>query len=247
MVPRPFDTLIDPSNIKVPPYRSGEIASKPPRQRQSFETQGAGQMTDSQIQQILAIYYGMAAYSDQSIGLVLDRLREFELDDNTVVVLVSDHGDTMGCHRFMSKDFAFYEPAVRIPLIFRVPGHRAGVVHADPVSGIDVFSTLCDLLGLPSPVGIAGQSLVKRWDADERQPDRPIFAAQGTPGKNRAVMLRTRRFKYTRYDDGGSELYDLDRDPDELENLAAVPAYADPLAQLKAQVADWERQYPPRA
>ncbi len=60
-------------------------------------------------------------------------------------------------------------------------------------------------------------------------------------------MLRTPRFKYTRYDDGGSELYDLDRDPKELENLVNTAAYAHPLAQLKAQVADWERRYPPRA
>ena len=59
----------------------------------------------------------MAAYSDRSVGLVLTRLQELGLDRNTVVILVSDHGDTMGRHRMVSKDFAFYEPAMRIPMV----------------------------------------------------------------------------------------------------------------------------------
>ena len=61
------------------------------------------------------------------------------------------------------------------------------------------------------------------------------------------VMLRTPHFKYTRYDDGGSELYDLARDPDELENQVETAGYADVAAQLKRELADWERRYPHRA
>jgi iduronate 2-sulfatase len=246
MVPRPFDTLVDPAKLALPPYRAGEFENKPKRQRQSFETQGASKMTDDQIRWILAVYYGMAAFSDHCIGLVLSRLRELHLDDNTIVILVSDHGDTMGRHRFMSKDFAFYEPAMRIPMIIRAPGRRGGVVCSDPVSGLDVFPTLSELMNLPKPEGIAGQSLVGRWEGKPGDPERAIFAAQGTPGRNRALMLRTPKFKYTRYDDGGSELYDLARDPDELENRVDDPSYARPLAEMRARVERWERQYPHR-
>jgi len=247
MAPRQFDTLVDPASIQVPPYRPGEFANKPLRQRQSFESQGASKMTDDQLRQIMGIYYGMAAYSDSAVGLVLNHLRELNLDDNTVVDLVSEHGDTMGRHRFMSKDFAFYEPAIRIPMIFRAPGRAGGIVRTDPVSGVDLFPTLCDLMGLPGPRNIPGQSLVKRWEGAESDPDRPIFAAQGIPGKNRAVMLRTKRFKYARYDDGGSELYDLMNDPDELDNVVDSAAYAEPLAQIKKQLDENERHYPHRA
>jgi arylsulfatase A-like enzyme len=247
MTPRPFDTLVDPASIQVPPYRRGEFANKPARQRKSLETQGASKMTDDQLRRIMGIYYGMSAYSDYAIGLVMNRLRELKLDDNTVVALVSDHGDTMGRHRFMSKDFAFYEPAIRIPMIFRAPSRASGIVRTDPVSGIDLFPTLCDLMGLPAPRNIPGQSLVKRWEGAESDPARPIFAAQGTPGKNRAAMLRTGKFKYARYDDGGSELYDLAKDPDELDNVVDSAAYAMPLAQMKQQLAEHERRYPHRA
>lgn len=246
MVPRPFDTLIDPSTLSLPPFRAGEFANKPQRQRDSFETQGASKMSDAQLRQIMGIYYGMAAYSDYCIGQVLNRLQELKLDDNTVVALVSDHGDTMGRHRFVSKDFAFYEPAMRIPMIYKAPGHTAGIVRTDPVSGIDVFPTLCDLLGLPQPSGIPGQSLVNRWEGIESDPNRTIYSAQGTPGKNRALMMRTPRYKYTRYDDGGSELYDLDRDPDEFDNRVDSADYAPVLAQLKQELNQWERQYPHR-
>lgn len=247
MAPRRYDTIVDPATIPVPPYRQGEFANKPLRQRQSFETQGASRMTDAQIRQVLALYYGMASYSDYAIGMVLKRLRDLELEERTVVVLLSDHGDTMGRHRFMSKDFAFYEPAVRIPFLLRAPNRRGGMLVPDPVSGIDVFPTICDLMDLPKPDGLPGQSLISRWDGKRTDPERPIFAAQGIPRKTRAVMLRTPRYKFTRYDDGGSELYDLERDPDELENRSDDAAYSSILRDLISELAQWEHRYPHRA
>ncbi len=93
------------------PYRPGEFENKPRRQRQSFETQGASKMTDDQIRRILAVYYGMAAFSDVSVGLVLSRLREFHLDDNTVVILVSGSRRHDGAASLHEQGFqAFYEP-----------------------------------------------------------------------------------------------------------------------------------------
>jgi arylsulfatase A-like enzyme len=241
MAPRPFDTLIDPARLALPPYRAGEFQNKPLRQRLSFESQGAARMSDAQIRQILALYFGMASFSDHCAGQVLTRLQELGLDENTVVVLLADHGDTMGRHRMMSKDFAFYEPAMRIPLVIRAPGSRPhNVVCADPVSGVDVFPTLCDLMGLPKPDRVQGQSLVKRWEGRVSNPARPIFSAQGTAGKNRAMMLRTPEFKYATYDDGGTEFYDLARDPDELDNRVEDPAYRAVAGKLARQLGDWE-------
>jgi arylsulfatase A-like enzyme len=243
MVPRPFDTMIDPARLALPPYRASEFDNKPLRQRRSFETQGAARMTDEQIRRILAVYYGMASYSDQCIGQVLARLTELGLDGNTVVVLLADHGDTMGRHRMMSKDYGFYENAMRIPLVIRAPGARPrGAVCTDPASGVDIFPTLCDLMTLPKPVRLHGQSLVGRWEGRDRDPSRAIFATQGTPGKNRAMMVRTAQYKYGRYDDGGTELYDLARDPDELENRAEDSRYRETAAALARQLDEWDRR-----
>jgi arylsulfatase A-like enzyme len=248
MVPRPYDTLIDPATLAQPPYRAGEFEHKPPRQLRSFKSQGAATMSDAQIREALGLYYGMCAYSDFCVGQVLSRLTELGLDDRTVVILVSDHGDTMGRHRMMSKDYALYEPAMRIPLIIRAPGGRPrGLVNSDPVSGIDVFPTLCDLLSLSVPKALHGASLVGRWEGREHDPERTIFASQGTPGKDRAIMMRTPKFKLTRYDDGGAELYDLAKDPDELENRIGDNAYAAVREQLARDLEAWEKAYPPRS
>jgi hypothetical protein len=87
-------------------------------------------------------------------------------------------------------------------------------------------------------------SLAGRWEGSERDPDRTIFASQGTPGKDRAVMIRTPQFKLTRYDDGGSELYDLVKDPAELENRIDDGSYSATRANLARVLEEWERRYP---
>ena len=247
MTPRPFDTLIDPSRLALPPYRDGEFAGKPLRQQRSYESQGASRMADAQIRQMLALYHGMAAYADRAVGQVLDRVEDLGLAGNTVVILVADHGDTLGHHRMFSKDFGFYEPAIRIPMLMRAPGGRPrDIRRTDPVSGVDVFPTLCQLLGLPAPSGVHGESLVERWEKGDRNPDRPIFAAQGVAGKNRAVMVRTQEYKFARYDDGGEELYDLARDPHELVNCANDSSFQPVLMTMRRMMAEWQERCPAR-
>jgi arylsulfatase A-like enzyme len=136
---------------------------------------------------------------------------------------------------------AFYEPAIRIPLVIRAPGSRPrDTVCSDPVSGVDVFPTLCDLMGLAGPDRVQGQSLLKRWESRESSPARPIFSAQGTPGKNRAMMVRTPEYKYATYDDGGTEFYDLGRDPNELDNRVEDVNYRAIVGKLARQLSDWE-------
>lgn len=242
MTPRPYDRLLDPARIPLPPYREGEFSAKPPRQQASFETQGASRMTDSQLREVMGLYYGMCSYSDSALGQVMAKLKALDLERSTAIVLVSDHGDTLGRHRMMSKDFAFYEHAMRTPMIFVAPGESSaalprGVVRKDPVSGVDVYPTLCELMGLPAPGAIDGESLISRWRGNVSRPNREILSGQGVPGKNRARMLRTPTFKYARYDDGGEELYDLERDPEELENRVADAKYAKMLGEFQNRTA----------
>jgi choline-sulfatase len=184
----------------------------------------------------------MCSYSDDALGQVMAKLKALDLERSTAIVLVSDHGDTLGRHRMMSKDFAFSEHAMRTPMIFAAPGESSaglprGVVQKDPVSGVDVYPTLCEFMGLPAPGPIDGESLVSRWRGDVVRPNREILSGQGVPGKNRARMLRTPKFKSTRYDDGGEELYDLERDSDELENLVVEPKYAKMVAEFRNRTA----------
>jgi iduronate 2-sulfatase len=111
-------------------------------------------------------------------------------------------------------------------------------VKHDPVSGVDLFPTLCELMSLPAPPkDIDGESLITRWQGRESRPEREIVAGQGTPGSNRARMIRTQRYKYARYDDGGEEFYDLRQDPDELENRVSDPACEPQIERFRKRTA----------
>lgn len=231
MTPRPYDTMFDPDKLALPPYSKTEMETAHARLKSSWHTQGADRMTDRQIRETLALYYGMLALTDSYLGKVLDRIDELGLAKNTIVVYLADHGDTMGKHRMMSKDYAFFEPAVRIPMVFRGPGVAVNKVEQGPASGVDVFPTLTKMLGLAAPKSVHGRALGGQVD-----PERVVFAAQGREGKDRAVMLRTRRFKLTRYDDGGGEMYDLERDPDELRNVIGDAAYLADRTKLVAML-----------
>lgn len=242
VVPAPYDTMYDASSLPVPPYRQGEYDSKPARQRRTWEAQGANKLSDKQIQIILAHYLGMISQTDTLVGQLLDKISELELDKNTIVVYVADHGDTMGYHRMFTKGFAFYESAVRIPLIIRTPsGLPRGVRIDEAVSGVDVLPTLIDLLGLPPVNGVHGHSLLPAWNGQMHSMRKEVFASQGSEGRDRMVMIRTAQWKFARYDDGGSELYNVQDDPSELNNLAALPYYADVRRTLSERIDNWDQ------
>jgi arylsulfatase A-like enzyme len=149
----------------------------------------------------------------------------------------------MGHHRIFSKDFAFYEPTVRTPLIFRTPDEsfRRNIKNSDPVSGIDLMPTLLDLLHLPSASGLPGRSLAPYWRGERSDPDRTVYCGQGFEGHNRAVMLRKGMWKLTRFDDGGGELYDRESDPDELTNLFDSSRHSAMKQKLTAELREWDR------
>ena len=243
VVPRPYDTLYDPAKLALPAYRAGEYDEKPARQKRTWSTnQHADQLTDEQLKTILAHYYGMVSYTDHLVGQILDRVEALGLTGNTVIVYTADHGDTMGRHRMFTKGFAFYEPAVRVPWIIRtplpLPRHK---IVRQPASGVDILPTLLELLNLPPLTNLHGESMVPHWREDLPVTDRAIFGGQGFEGVDRAVMLRTQRWKLTRYDDGGWELYDRQKDPDELRSLHDDPAHQDIFAELKGRLETWDR------
>jgi len=244
VAPAPYDTLYRPSDVPLPPYRAGEYDSKPAMQKRIWRETGADRFTDEHIRTILAHYYGLVTYSDMLVGRVLDKLAALGLDDRTVVIYTADHGDMMGGHRMFTKGFAFYEPAIRIPLIIRDPnGAPRGWKVEGAVSNIDFLPTTLELLGLPPARGVEGCSLLPLWRGAGKGRD-AVFCGEGFEGDDRLVMIRTAQWKLTRYDEGGGELYDLERDPNELENVIADEKHAAVVRQLTRRLEHWDAEYP---
>jgi choline-sulfatase len=193
----------------------------------------ASQWTEANYRHYLAAYHHYAARVDAEVSLILRALDALPAAANTLIVLLSDHGEGMAAHRMVTKNASFYEEVVRVPLIFRGPGvaGRGRAVRGPLVTLLDLAPTLCTYAGLKAPEGMRGRSLLGALARKAPKAGHPYVAGEWqtefgfviTPGR----MIRTSRYKYTRYlEGGGEELFDLRADPGETRSLAGDPAAA---------------------
>ena len=194
---------------------------------------GRGYPTE-QIDEARTLYDGEVRYADHEIGRLFDALARTGRERDTIVVVVSDHGESLGEHGlFFAHDFTVYDELVRVALILRGPGIDAGT-HDTDVSLIDVAPTLCRLASLPCRGPTDGRDLF-----DLPAPDRTLFGAsttsraKGTPfGRlqqpgfaGRWTMAVRGPLKLVRIPAKAGieeEMYDRSSDPGELENIATV-------------------------
>ncbi len=184
------------------------------------------------------IYCRLTERVDQHIGRILDALKRSGLEEETLIVFTSDHGDMDACHRLASKG-RFYEQSVRVPLLMRYKGTIIpGKVDERLVSsGLDILPTLCSYAGVDVPDSLLGNSL--RSIAEGRPVDtwREYVVTENHTGR----MLRSRQFKYCVYRDGEfrESLIDMREDPGEMRNLAAAPEYRDILTRHQRYLHQW--------
>jgi len=215
------------------------LATKPPWGRK---------MDKNWKSQILSYFQTLAAV-DESVGRVLDTLEEIGTLDNTAIVFAGDNGYFHGEHGGMWDKRAAYEPSMRIPLIMRYPNLvRSAVICTDLVLNIDLAPTLLELAGVQIPGTMQGQSWL---GALQGRPGRESFLYEyfqenGDRFKRPAVLaVRTKRWKYVTYPLDSSlisELYDLQADPEELNNLIDDPGYAGTLSELKDELDKLKQQ-----
>ena len=181
-----------------------------------------------------AAYYAMIELIDDQVGRVLDALRDSGQADDTLVIFTSDHGEMLGDHGLIQKGCRFYEGLVRVPLILAWPGTiRAGLVSDALVELTDLAPSLLEAAGAAVPEWMQGRSLLPLAGgaADPRRHRDAVrceyFDALDAPDATRATMYRERRYKLVVYHGHGlGELYDLERDPGEFDNLWHDPAHA---------------------
>ena len=202
-------------------------------------------LTIEKRREIIQAYYASVSFMDAQVGRLLDALERLDLADNTIVVFVSDHGYHLGHHGLWQKGDLF-EGSVRTPLIIAAPeGLHKGSGTEALVELVDLYPTLVDLAGLPAPEHLKGSSLRPILEDTDRLGRATAFSVSWSRAAwmhpeigARSVMgysIRTERFRYTEWDGGnaGSELYDYEEDPMEINNLVDEPIYADTLARLK--------------
>jgi len=182
---------------------------------------------------------------DDGIGAIFRALRSSGKLRNTYVFLLSDHGLFLGEHRYDWGKFMPYEDSASPLMAVRGPGVRRGAVSREVTGNVDVPVTIMRLARVHPDYTVDGRSLRPFWRNPKRRTERPMaitinskLNGEGASVSAHSPALRYRGFrvgpyKYIRYDQGGEELYDLATDPNELNNKAASPAYANVLAYMR--------------
>jgi choline-sulfatase len=191
-------------------------------------------------------YNGEIAFADSQVGRLIAQLRSTGAYDRTIVVVIGDHGESLGDHGESAHGFFVYDSVTHVPLVIRAPfsltGHRR---VADPVRTVDVMPTVLELLGVAPPGGMAGTSLAPLMTGARRELGLDAYSEAMYPlhhyGWSDLRALRSGRFKVI--DAPRPELYDIERDPGESTNLFAErQALGDRMiAQLRTMEAAFAR------
>lgn len=242
----------DPGQMPVPKSRPGELDAKTSFQQLDavwahnspgeFHT---GAMTDDDRRQVTAAYYAMVELIDDQVGRILQTLDDTGQRDNTIIIFMSDHGEMLGDHGIYFKGPHFYDEAVRVPLIISWPRKfKSGRRVSELVELVDLAPTLLQSAGLNIPERIQGRSLLPYLQGDENAADHreSVFCEyynSWTHGDAYGTMLRTSTEKIVVYHGTNQgELYDLQSDPEEFNNLWNSETHKDLKLRMMKQCFD---------
>lgn len=236
---KPWGDMYDPASVEIAKHPELDLDQRPWWHREFMENPRRKNikrphaqngvswgeydgLNETQLRDITAVYYGMISAVDHQIGRILDALEAKGELDNTIIIFTADHGEWLGDHGLLLKGPMMYDGLLRVPLVMCGPDIPAGKEVDDPVSTVDIYSTLADLCKLQGSPG-NGQSLrevmtgetvrdfaLNEWEVDKVR-------------SGLSMDLRTvRSFRYRMSVDLqtlAGELYDLQEDPEEMINL----------------------------
>jgi len=230
----------------------------------TFGTDSADNLTisDLDLAQIRATYYGMMSEVDAQIGRLIQHLKQLGCYDDTLIVFTSDHGELLGDHWMFAK-YSYHDQSFHVPLIIRHPGQKSaearGTVIDAFTENVDIMPTILDTIEVDIPVQCDGRSLLpfcegtppRRWrqeyhaEFDLRSPyeyedDIPL----GLNIKQCAVnIIRGARYKYVHFSGLPPLFFDLEDDPDEFHDRSNDPDYRDRVLEYTAKMLTWRMEH----
>jgi arylsulfatase A-like enzyme len=214
VVPQRYLDLYDPTTFTLPTF---------PDELQEQRTKA--NCTDENLRSARHGYYAMISEVDFYVSQILETLEQQNLLESTIILFTADHGDWLGEHLRYGKGYPGDDAVSRVPLIMWQVGVKPQTV-TDIVEAVDVLPTLLELAGLQIPPNLQGQSLA------------PLLSNQPYTSRGSALMehhgwktLRTKQHRYLVHVDGREELWDIDYDPQEYQNVAKDSRYKDVLAE----------------
>ena len=191
-------------------------------------------------------YYGSISYFDAKLGQILEALEIAGLAENTAIFVTADHGEMLGERGLWSKD-CFFEWAMRVPLVVSMPGLKDTKRISQNASLIDLLPTFAEIAGERLEItggDLEGQSLLSIIQGEtEDWPDEVLAEYNADATREPLIMIRHGALKYIGADNDPEQLFNLQDDPQELNNLAALEKYSSELSQFRKRAAKlWDRQ-----
>jgi len=266
LAPRRFEKDYPVDEMEPYPARDGELQDKARRFEIKHLAQKSDRADESGIRKYLSVYRAMISFVDEQVGALLDELTEQGIEEETIVVFTSDHGEFAFEHGLYKKDLVLLDSLLHVPFLLRWPGRlEPARVDSTMMEEVDVVPTLLDLAGLEIPFGVQGKSFAPVLRGDETSHKDAVFGEicppwlfnrfrtyeefeahhgswEATPmnipgDSNKSV--REEGYRYTWYGTGEEELYDHSSDPDESINVANDPGYAEVKLRLKLRLFEW--------
>lgn len=193
--------------------------------------------SSADVHRALSGYFGLVSFLDEHVGKITRVMSELGLDDTTDIIYTSDHGDNMGARGLWGKS-TMYDEIAGVPLIAAGPSFPKGKVINTPVSHVDVFPTILESAGESFDAvkdTHPGVSLVDV--ANGARPQRTVLSEYHAMGSRAgAYMIRVGKYKYVHYVKYQPQLFDLERDPDEIHDLSATPGMAGVLQECRQKL-----------
>jgi len=197
-------------------------------------------LTDDDARTVMTAYLARITLVDMNLGRVLAALDRLGLADSTIVSYTADHGDMEWQHKLFGK-MVMFDGATRIPLILRGPSRiPKGAVRHEVVEHVDLVPTFCDLVGVPAPATVQGRSLVPLLEGKTEGWPNAAFIEM-----HNCVIVRTPKYKCNFENDKPRELYDVEKDPQEWNNLVGQTGSEKTLAETKKLLDDWRARTQP--
>ncbi|MBV7327619.1 sulfatase-like hydrolase/transferase [Chloroflexi bacterium TSY] len=245
--PGSYATMYNPDEIPLPPNFMEEHSFDNGDMRLRDEVLAPFPRTPEIVQQHIADYYGMISHHDHHLGRVIEALREKGELENTIIVYTADHGLSVGQHGLLGKQ-NMYDHSIRIPHIMVGPGLPQGrEIHALSYQ-MDIFPTLCDLIGISIPDTVEGVSLMPLLSGEQESIRNNVYSlyreVQRAVSDGEWKLIRY----YEAQDMHGQavgtdriQLFDLTQDPWELNDLSGDPAQGDRITAMNQVLNDWQK------
>ena len=229
----------DTESIELPPNAADEFANSPALYRRGREVFSS--IEEREWRELRACYMSAVTELDSQLGRIIASLEKNGFLDNTIIIVTGDHGRYVGAHGIDAHNFGVFEEIMTVPFICAGPGITSGTTTDSHVSLVDLHATTLDLAGVPLPERpeTDGTSFAPLLSDPEKQSGRYRRSLGENFGTRFLVSQRvlwSDNFKLVFNGFDYDELYDLDSDPFELQNLAGDPAFREIHSRLMADL-----------